>query len=33
MVVSSPGGGELDDVFPPWRKRSIRVFPATLLAA
>jgi hypothetical protein len=22
-VVSSPGGGELDDVFPPWRKSSI----------
>jgi hypothetical protein len=33
MVVSSPGGGELDDVFPPWRKSSIRVCPATLLAA
>jgi hypothetical protein len=32
-VVSSPGGGELDDVFPPWRKSSIRVCPATLLAA
>jgi hypothetical protein len=31
-VVSSPGGGELDDVFPPWRKSSIRVCPATLLA-
>jgi hypothetical protein len=27
------GGGELDDVFPPWRKSSIRVCPATLLAA
>jgi hypothetical protein len=33
MAVSSPGGGELDDVFPPWRKSSIRVCPATLLAA
>jgi hypothetical protein len=33
MVVSSPGGGELDDVFPPWRKSSIRVCLATLLAA
>jgi hypothetical protein len=32
-VVSSPGGGELDGVFPPWRKSSIRVCPATLLAA
>jgi hypothetical protein len=32
-VVSSPGGGELDDVFPPWRKSNIRVCPATLLAA
>jgi hypothetical protein len=32
-VVSSPGGGELDDVFPPWWKSSIRVCPATLLAA
>jgi hypothetical protein len=32
MIVSSPGGGELDDVFPPWRKSSIRVRPATLLA-
>jgi hypothetical protein len=30
--VSSPGGGELDNVFPPWRKSSIRVCPATLLA-
>jgi hypothetical protein len=33
MVVSSLDGGELDDVFPPWRKSSIRVCPATLLAA
>jgi hypothetical protein len=32
-VVSSPGGGKLDDVFPPWQKGSIRVCPATLLAA
>jgi hypothetical protein len=32
-VVSSPGGGELDDVFPPWRKSSIRVCLTTLLAA
>jgi hypothetical protein len=32
-AVSSPGGGELDDVFPPWRKSSIRVCPATPLAA
>jgi hypothetical protein len=33
MADSSPGGGELDDVFPPWHKSSIRVCPATLLAA
>jgi hypothetical protein len=32
-AVSSPGGGELDDVFPPWPKSSIRVCLATLLAA
>jgi hypothetical protein len=32
-VISSPGGGELDGVFPPWRKSSIWVCPATLLAA
>jgi hypothetical protein len=32
-VVSSPGGDELDDVFPPWRKSSIRVYPATFRAA
>jgi hypothetical protein len=32
-AVSLPGGGELDDVFPPWRKSSIRVCPVTLLAA
>jgi hypothetical protein len=32
-VVSSPGCGELNDVFLPWRKSSIRVCPATLLAA
>jgi hypothetical protein len=30
-VVSSPGGGELDGVYPPWWKNSIRVCPATLL--
>jgi hypothetical protein len=32
MAVSSPGGGDLDDVFPPWRKSNSRVCPATLLA-
>jgi hypothetical protein len=32
-AVSSPGSGELNDVFPPWRKSSIRVCLATLLAA
>jgi hypothetical protein len=32
-AVSSPDGGELDDVFPPWRKSSIQVCPATLLTA
>ena len=32
-VVSSPDGGELDDVFPPWRKSSIRVCPAAFLTA
>jgi hypothetical protein len=32
-VVRSPGGDELDDVFPPWRKSSIWVCLATLLAA
>jgi hypothetical protein len=26
-IVSKPDGGELDDVFPPWRKSSIRVCP------
>jgi hypothetical protein len=31
-AVSSPGGGELDDIFPPWRKSSIRVCPAASLA-
>jgi hypothetical protein len=31
-AISSPGGDELDDVFPPWRKSSIRVCPATFLA-
>jgi hypothetical protein len=32
-AVGPPGGGGLDDVFPPWRKSSIRVCPATFLAA
>jgi hypothetical protein len=32
-AVSSPDGGELDDVFPPWRKSSIRVCLAAFLAA
>jgi hypothetical protein len=32
MVDGSPGDGELDDDFPPWRKRNTRVCPATLLA-
>jgi hypothetical protein len=32
-VVSSPDDDELDDVFPSWRKSSIRVYLATLLAA
>jgi hypothetical protein len=32
-AVSSPGGGELDDVFPPWQKSSTRVCPATLVTA
>jgi hypothetical protein len=32
-AVSPLGGGGLDDVFPPWRKSSIRVCPATFLAA
>jgi hypothetical protein len=31
-VVGSPGDGELDDDFPPWRKRNTRVCPVTLLA-
>jgi hypothetical protein len=30
--VGSPGGGELDDDFPPWQKGNTRVCPATLLA-
>ena len=30
-VIGSPGGGELDDDFPPWQKRNIRACPATLL--
>jgi hypothetical protein len=32
-AVSSPGGGGLDDVFPPWRKSSIRVCPVAFLTA
>jgi hypothetical protein len=32
MIIGSPGGGELDDDFPPWQKRNTRVCPATLLA-
>jgi hypothetical protein len=32
-AVSPPGGGGLDDVFPPWRKSSIRVCPVTFPAA
>jgi hypothetical protein len=32
-VVNSPGGSELDDVFPSWQESSIRVCLATLLAA
>jgi hypothetical protein len=31
-AVNSPDGGELDHVFPPWRKISIRVCPAAFLA-
>jgi hypothetical protein len=31
-VVGSPGGGELDDGFPPWQNRNTRVCPTTLLA-
>jgi hypothetical protein len=33
MTVSLPGGGGLGDVFPPWRKSSIRVCPVAFLAA
>jgi hypothetical protein len=32
-VVSPPDGGGIDDVFPPWRKSSIRVCPVTFPAA
>ena len=32
-AVSPPGGGGLGDVFPPWRKSSIRACPVTFLAA
>jgi hypothetical protein len=28
-VVSPPAGGGIDDVFPAWRKNSIRVYPVT----
>jgi hypothetical protein len=31
-TVSPPGGGGIDDVFPPWRKSSIRACPVTFLA-
>jgi hypothetical protein len=31
-AISPPGGGGLDDVFPPWRKSSIRVCSAAFLA-
>jgi hypothetical protein len=32
-AVSPPGGGGIDDVFPPWRKSSIRACPITFRAA
>jgi hypothetical protein len=32
-AVSPPDGGGIDDIFPPWRKSSIRVCPAAFLAA
>jgi hypothetical protein len=32
-TVSPPGGGGIDDVFPPWRKSSIRACPVTFPAA
>ena len=32
-AVSPPAGGGIDDVFPPWRKSSIRVCPVTFPAA
>jgi hypothetical protein len=31
-LIGLPGGGKLDDGFPPWQKRNTRVCPATLLA-
>jgi hypothetical protein len=31
-AVSPPAGGGIDDVFPAWRKNSIRVCPVTFLA-
>jgi hypothetical protein len=30
-AVSPPAGGGIDDVFPAWRKNSIRVCPVTFL--
>jgi hypothetical protein len=32
-AVSPPGGGRIDDVFPPWRKSTIRVCPVTFPVA
>jgi hypothetical protein len=32
-AVSPPDGGGIDDIFPPWRKSSIRACPVTFLAA
>jgi hypothetical protein len=29
VAISPPGGGGIDDVFPPWRKSNIRVCPVT----
>jgi hypothetical protein len=31
-AISPPGGGGLDDIFPLWRKSSIRVCPIAFLA-
>jgi hypothetical protein len=33
VAISLPGGGGIDDVFPPWRKNNIRVCPVAFLAA